>query len=64
MNEKHQPHPPVLQCCVSPMELAQAYVCPQKFEGIFPPEEGLRMGTIFPALSQPYVERTQRGAQV
>ena len=44
-------------CCVSPMELAQAYVCPQNLEGIFPPEEGLRMGTIFPNLSKPYQGR-------
>ena len=36
------------------MELAQAYVRAQPLEGVFPPEEGLRMGTIFPNLSQPY----------
>ncbi|MDR0273596.1 MAG: spore coat associated protein CotJA [Clostridiales bacterium] len=47
-------------CCVPKMELAQAYVCPQKLEGIFPPEEGLRMGTIFPGLSQPYAGRYRR----
>jgi spore coat protein JB len=41
-------------CCVSPMEPAQAYVCPQKFDGVFPPEESLRMGTVFPSLSRPY----------
>jgi len=37
------------------MELAQAYVRDQPLEGIYPPEEGLRMGTAFPNLSQPYV---------
>ena len=36
------------------MELAQAYVRPQPLDGVFPPEESLRMGTIFPNLSQPY----------
>jgi len=37
------------------MELAQAYVRAQPLEGVFSPEEGLRMGTAFPNLSQPYV---------
>ena len=36
------------------MELAQAYVRDQPLDGIFPPEEGLRMGTAFPNLSKPY----------
>ncbi|MCL2404705.1 MAG: spore coat associated protein CotJA [Defluviitaleaceae bacterium] len=36
------------------MELAQAYVRAQPLEGVFSPEEGLRMGTAFPNLSQPY----------
>ena len=36
------------------MELAQAYVRPQPLDGMFSPEEGLRMGTAFPNLSQPY----------
>jgi len=39
------------------MELAQAYVLEQPLEGIFPPEEGLRMGTAFPNLSMPYMGR-------
>ncbi|MCL2378416.1 MAG: spore coat associated protein CotJA [Defluviitaleaceae bacterium] len=39
------------------MELAQAYVRAQPLEGIYPPEEGLRMGTAFPNLSQPYIGR-------
>jgi len=39
------------------MELAQAYVRSQPLEGIFPPEEGLRMGTAFPNLSQRYSGR-------
>ena len=36
------------------MELAQAYVRAQQLESVFPPEEGLKMGTAFPNLSQPY----------
>ena len=47
-------------CCDGNMQLAQAYVCPQKLDGVFPPEEGLRMGTIFPCLSQPYAGRRTR----
>ena len=39
------------------MELAQAYVRAQPLDGVFPPEEGLRMGTVFPNLSQPYSGR-------
>ena len=39
------------------MELAQAYVRAQPLEGVFSPEEGLRMGTAFLNLSQPYVGR-------
>ena len=39
------------------MELAQAYVRAQPLEGVFPPEEGLRMGTAFPNLSMPYTRR-------
>ena len=37
------------------MELAQAYVRPQPLEKLFTPEEGLRMGTVFPCLSRPYM---------
>jgi hypothetical protein len=39
------------------MELAQAYVRMQPLESIFSPEESLRMGTVFPNLSMPYVSR-------
>ena len=39
------------------MELAQAYVRAQPLDGVFPPEESLRMGTIFLNLSQPYQGR-------
>ena len=46
--------------CNSPMELAQAYVRPQRMERIFPPEEGLRKGTIFPSLYQPYIGGNKR----
>ena len=41
------------------MELAQAYVRAQILDGVFPPEEGLRMGTVFPSLSRPYDGREQ-----
>ena len=34
--------------------LAQAFVRVQPLESIFPPEEGLRNGTAFPNLHQPY----------
>lgn len=67
MNEFHTPRPPgydkpVLsgECCVTATELAQAYVCPQKLDGMFPPEEGLRKGTIFPGLYKPYEGRRQK----
>jgi hypothetical protein len=62
MNEKHPNQSKILDsgCCVSPMELAQAYVCPQKLGGVFPPEEGLKMGTIFPDLFKPYEGGLQR----
>jgi len=57
-----QPEPPMPPAppmheenqCFSQMELAQAYVRPQPMEEIFPPEEGLLKGTIFPSLYQPY----------
>jgi len=39
------------------MELAQAYVRAQPLNEVFPPEEGLRMGTAFPNLSIPYAGR-------
>ena len=39
------------------IELAQAYVLNQPLEGIFTPEDGLRHGTAFPNLSQPYMGR-------
>lgn len=35
-------------------ELAQAYVPFQKFGSLYPPEEALKKGTIFPALYRPY----------
>ncbi len=38
----------------SRFKMAQAYVCPQPLENVFPPEEGLCKGTAFPNLSQPY----------
>jgi hypothetical protein len=34
---------------------AQAYVRNQTFNKVFTPEEGLRMGTLFPELARPYI---------
>ena len=39
------------------MELAEAYVRAQVLEGVFPPEDGLKMGTAFPNLFMPYCGR-------
>ena len=39
------------------MQLARAYVPMQSFEGVFPPEEGLKKGTVFPDLFMPYWHR-------
>lgn len=36
------------------MELAEAYVRDQPLDCMYPPEEGLMMGTAFPNLSKPY----------
>ena len=36
------------------MELAEAYVRDQPLDCIYPPEEGLKRGTVFPNLSKPY----------
>ena len=59
VHEPHQEpvHRPIMERTVRDLELAQAYVMPQPLEGVFPPEEGLRMGTAFPNLSQPYCGR-------
>lgn len=60
----HEVSPVTDECCVPHMELAQAYVCPQRLDGLFSPEEGLRAGTIFPELSQPYEGRPGIGLPV
>jgi hypothetical protein len=36
------------------MRLAQAYVVVQKYISIYPPEEALKRGTVFPELDLPY----------
>lgn len=36
------------------MQLARAYVPDQPYIGMFPPEEALKKGTIFPNLAIPY----------
>jgi hypothetical protein len=38
---------------VSP-KLANAYVPYQYYESLYPPETGLKQGTIFPCLNRPY----------
>jgi hypothetical protein len=46
--------------CGGGTELAEAYVNAQPLESIYPPEDGLRMGTAFPNLLLP--DRSNRGA--
>lgn len=42
-------------CCLcARMKLAEAYVPDQPLDCLYPPEDGLRMGTVFPNLSRPY----------
>lgn len=36
------------------MELAQAYIPFQQFGNLYPPEESLKKGTLFPDLYRPY----------
>ena len=65
MHTLHGNHEPKRETIVddwdcTQMQLAQAYVRPQRLEGIFSPEEGLRMGTIFPNLSKPYKKRGEQ----
>lgn len=36
------------------LKLAHAYVPFQYFENVYPPEQGLAKGTIFPGLDRPY----------
>ena len=57
--ETEKPMPPTTESPTTSfgMELAQAYVRPQPLDGIFSPAEGLRHGTAFPNLSQPYLGR-------
>jgi hypothetical protein len=41
--------------------LAEAYIPMQKYVSSYPPEQGLRRGTIFPELDKPYIEEKARG---
>ena len=52
MQPKEQDHMPLAS-----MPLAQAYVPMQVLDTVYPPEEGIRKGTIFPCLYQPYEQR-------
>lgn len=49
-----QPNPPMEPNLV----LARAYVVPQPYTRIFPPEEALGQGTLFPDLVRPYLKRS------
>jgi hypothetical protein len=51
--DPRRPNPPMEPNLV----LARAYVVPQQYTRIFPPEEALRQGTLFPDLVRPYVKR-------
>ena len=51
-NPKH-PNPPM----EPNLQLARAYVLAQQYTRVFPPEEALRQGTLFPDLVRPYVKR-------
>ena len=41
--------------------LAEAYIPIQRYVSSYPPEQGLRRGTIFPELDKPYNEEKSRG---
>ncbi|MDR1665092.1 MAG: spore coat associated protein CotJA [Clostridiales bacterium] len=42
------------------MELAEAFVRPQPLDSIYPPEECLKTGTVFPNLSRIYMGWSKR----
>lgn len=46
--------------CSCGFPLAQAYVPFQEMNEIYPPEEGLIKGTIYPELDMPYWERPKK----
>ncbi len=43
------------------LRLARAYVPDQVYANVFPPEEALREGTLFPELVMPYMAGRVRG---
>ncbi len=43
------------------LRLARAYVLDQVYANVFPPEEALREGTLFPELVMPYMAGRVRG---
>ncbi|HCS75171.1 MAG TPA: spore coat associated protein CotJA [Clostridiales bacterium] len=43
------------------LRLARAYVPDQVYANVFPPEEALREGTLFPELVMPYMAGKVRG---
>ncbi|MGI6526182.1 MAG: spore coat associated protein CotJA [Caldicoprobacterales bacterium] len=48
----------------SNLRLARAYVLPQTYGKVFPPEEALKEGTLFPELVMPYMaDKGGRGLQ-
>lgn len=52
-----EPNNPVLPN----LRLARAYVLDQVYANVFPPEEALREGTLFPELVMPYMAGRVRG---
>lgn len=41
-------------------ELARAYVIPQPYTNVLPPEEALKAGTIFAELIRPYIGKDKK----
>lgn len=53
-------NPYVQDYAFPPLKLAQAYVPLQKYVSIYPPEEAIKKGTVFPELDMPYVGEKMR----
>jgi hypothetical protein len=56
-SEPREPNTPVQPN----LRLARAYVPDQVYGSVFPPEEALREGTLFPELVMPYLAGKVRG---
>ncbi|MDI3528676.1 MAG: hypothetical protein PWQ23_495 [Thermoanaerobacter sp.] len=53
-------NPYVQDYAFPPLKLAQAYVPLQKYVSIYPPEEAIKKGTVFPELDMPYIGEKMR----